>query len=198
MNRMPLSVLLVVLAKALTNLPLLDCRAVHCDASRRNLQSSETQSGKQDSTPEPPPEPPAWLPHPLLLIAMTGILSVPIALCVSKSYYTKKAIEGLPRAIPLSPDELGAHMSGEKPKAKLENLKDKKLAGEWTACTETEFVYTGGQKDGQKGSVFVFAAPDSTRYHLGKMQEIVLWQIFSWTFGTFLRNLGKCSQAMFF
>ena len=95
---------------------------------------------------------------------MTGILTVPIAISASKHYYSRKAIEALPRAIALSPDQLGAHIMGEKPTAELGNLKARQLAEEWSAWTETEFVYTGEQK----GSVFIFAAPDSTRYHLGK------------------------------
>jgi hypothetical protein len=88
------------------------------------------------------------------------MLAVPIAVCASKNYYSRKAIEDLPRAITLTPDQLGAHIIGEKPTAELENLKARQLAGDWSAWTETEFVYTGEQK----GSVFVFAAPDSTGY----------------------------------
>ena len=111
--------------------------------------------------PEPESESALGL-HPLFLVAITAMLAVPIAVCVSKNYYSRKAIEDLPRAITLTPDQLGAHIIGEKPTAELENLKARQLAGDWSAWTETEFVYTGEQK----GSVFVFAAPDSTGYPL--------------------------------
>ena len=40
---------------------------------------------------------------------------------------------------------------------KPENLKCRKLVGEWSEWTETELAYTGEQK----GSVFVFDGPET-------------------------------------
>jgi hypothetical protein len=163
MNRIPLAILLVVLAKA-SDHPMSRRRWNATSPRRRSdvqLQDAEDVEDEvdPDSIPEPEPEHARGL-HPLLLVAMTGILTVPIAISASKHYYSRKAIEALPRAIALSPDQLGAHIMGEKPTAELGNLKARQLAEEWSAWTETEFVYTGEQK----GSVFIFAAPDSTRY----------------------------------
>ena len=90
---------------------------------------------------------------------MTAAVAVPLALVASKGYYQKKAIQDLPKAITLSPEELGAHMRSQGFKSETKELKAKKLAGGLSGYTETEITYSGEQK----GSVFVLDSPERRR-----------------------------------